>query len=257
MKKDFLKVMIIMFLLFSTSVNASSYSSDEIYFINKNDIGFTEFQYNVLVDILSKEIVSNFTQEEYDNFHVENIIEGEYEYVTQEFFTRETSSTSGIMPLAYYETASKKLTLAKNCNSNYCAMNTTLTWKTTPVVTSYDVIGARLVNTTFYDDLNAITVTSRTGAVKTGCAGTTKTNKGVGNAIKIASDVYYITHSFRVNPASNGTVYASYQHAVNTMTLSKALNFTFSGSGYGSVFVWPLTYSSNYDKMGGVSLDLA
>lgn len=257
MKKNILKVMIIMLVLFSTSVKASSYSSDDIYFINKNGIRFTEFQYNVLVDILSKAIIANFTQEEYDNFGVENIIEGEYEYVTQEFFTRETSSVGGIMPLAFHETTSKKLTLSKNCNSNYCAMNTTLTWKATPVVTSYDVIGARLVNTSFYDDLNSVTITSTSGGYKSGYAGTKKTSTGVGNAIKISSDVYYITHSFRVKPASNGAVYASYQHAIKTVTLTQALNFTFSGSGYGSVFIWPSSYGQIYDQMGGVKENLA
>lgn len=256
MKKSILKVMIIMLILFSTSVKASSYSSDDIYFINKNGIKFTEFQYNTLIDILSKETVSNFTQEEYDNFHVENIVEGEYEYVTQEFFTRETSSIGGIMPMAFHETTAKKLTLAKNCNSNYCFMDTTLTWKATPAVTSYDVIGARLVNTTFYGDLNAVTVTSTSGTIKSGCAGTKKTSEGVGNAIKISSDVYYITHSFRVKPTSNGMVYASYQHAIKTVTLTKALDFTFSGSGYGAVFVWPSSYGQIYDQMGGVSLTL-
>ena len=251
MKKNILKVMIIALVLFSTSVKADA------YYTNENGLEFTEFQYNTLVDILNEKSVRTLTQEEYDHFNVENMIEGEYEYNTQEFETYETPFTAGVMPLAsYHETTSKKITLSKACTSSYCLMSVILIWKKVPSVTSYDVIGVRLANTTFYDSLNDFT--AKFGSTTTSSyAGYKKTSEGLGDSVSIKSNVEYVSLNVRVKPTSNGAVYASYQHAVKTVTLAQSLNFTFSGTGYGSVFVWPSSYGSIYDKMGGASLNLA
>ena len=247
--KNVLKVMIIMLVLFSVSVKADA------YYTNDNGLEFTEFQYNTLVDILSEKQIKVLTEEQYNYFEVNNMVEGEYEYSTEEFYTRETPMTAGVMPLAYYETAGKKLTLSKGCSSSYCTMTTTVTWKTTPVVTSYDIIGVRLVNTTFYDSLNDFSY-KYGNTTKYTYDGTKKTSGGLADAVKISKNIDYVSFKCRVNKTSNGVVYSSYQHAVNDVTLSKTLDFTFSGTGYGSVFLWPSSYSSNFDKMGGTSVTL-
>ncbi|MCH5166668.1 MAG: hypothetical protein J1F35_02125 [Erysipelotrichales bacterium] len=255
MKKNVLKVMIIMLVFFSTSVKADS--NYEVFYTNNNGLEFTEFQYSTLVDILDAEKVTNLTEEEYNYFEVENMIEGQYEYTTQEFYVHETPMTSGVMPLAYYETTSKRLTLSKTCSSSsYCTMSSTLTWKKTPAVTSYDVIGVRLVNTSFYDSTNDF-LYSYGSTTTTNYTGTKRTSEGVGVVVKISSNINYVSHKCRVKPTSNGVVYASYQHAVKDITFAKAIDFTFSGTGYGSVFVWPSSYGTIYDKMGGASVNLA
>ena len=249
MKKG-LKVMIILLTFFTVKVNADA------YYTNSNGLEFDEFQYNAMVDILDEEKVADMTQKEYNHFNVANMKEGNFEYTTKEYETRATPQTGGIQPYGFYETSSKKLTVSKGCTTSFCLITTTLVWKKVPSVTSYDVIGMRLANTTFYDDYNDVTIKDG-GVVTSNYSGKKRTSEGVGIALKISNQIDYATLSVRVKPTSNGTVYGSYQHAVTTVTLSKALNFTFSGTGYGSVFVWPSSYGRIYDQMGGTSVDLA
>lgn len=250
MKKVILKVVIIMLVFLSVNANA------EAYYTNNNGIEFTEFQYNTLVDILSEKNVAEFTLEEYEQFKVENMVEGNYEYTTQEFEVPEAPYQGALVPYGLtHETTSKKLTLSKGCFGDHCDIVLTVSWKKTPAVTSYDVIGVRLVNTVFYDSTNSLT--HKYGSTyKSGYDGSKKTGEGLGDAFKITSDIDYATLAVRVNNTSNGVVYGSYQHAVKTVTLAKATNFTFSGTGYGSVFVWPSSYGQIYDQMAGVSTKL-
>ncbi len=245
MRKRLLGVMIIALSLFSINVKADA------YYKNENGLELTEFQYKVLVDMFSEEKVESFTEEDYNALHVERMIEGEYEYKVQEIETPVESYPGGLVPYVFHETPSKKLTLAKFCYTDYCSIVVTLDWKKAPAVASYDVIGIRVANSMIYDNTNSF-VARMDGKFITSYARAVKTELGLADVFKITNGITYVTMDTKVRKTNNGVVYGSYQHATKAITLTNASNFTFAGTGYGSVFLWPSSIRSTYDNMSGV-----
>lgn len=54
----------------------------------------------------------------------------------------------------------------------------------------------------------------------------------------------------------NGTIYASYQHAISNTSLSTSQNYTFSNLGYGRVFLFNGSARNIYDAMNGVDINI-
>lgn len=244
MKKAVLCFVSIILIFYGNAVFAEG-----AYYTNLNGLTFTEYQYDTLVAMLNEHIIETMTYEEYQNFNVNNIVEGEYFYTVVEDTPANNNSRS------YHETACKKIVLSGTCTSSKCSMALTTNWKCIPGVKSYDVTGVRLASTTFYDD--DITFTYRAdNTTKTTYAGKKGASNGVGIAIKIPSsgNIDYTSMYFDVYP--RGRVYGTYQHAVQNISLNTALNFTFNSSGYGGVFAWPSSYGQIYDQTSGVYLAL-
>lgn len=249
MKKRILSVMIIALSLWSIDVFA------EPYFTSTNGVELTEFQYNTLMDILYEDAVNNLTNEDYENLHVDRMIEGMFTYKTQEFETPVESYPGGIVPYAYHETASKKLTLSKGCFDGYCGVTVSVSWKKIPAVASYDAIGIRFENTSFYDSTNGFTA-KMDGTYSYNYNKAVKTGNGVADIKKITTGLTYMSLFTKIRQTNNAIVFGSYQHAVASVTLSQASNFTFSGNGYGQVFLWPMAIREKYDQMAGVYITL-
>ena len=82
-------------------------------------------------------------------------------------------------------------------------------------------------------------------------------SNGFGASIKLPSSGTNIVVSQTYSVYTGGTVYASYQHAKSTVTLSQSLDFTISGGGLGEVFYFSnSSIRSKYDGMGGVYMDV-
>ena len=245
MRKRLLGIMIVALSLFSINVKADA------YYKNENGLELTEFQYKVLVDMFSKEKVEGFTEKDYEALDVEKMKEGEYEYKVQEIETPEESYPGGLVPYVFHETASKKLTLAKFCYTDYCSIVVTLDWKKPPVVASYDVIGIRVANSMIYDTTNSF-LSKMDNNYSTSYARAVKTELGLADVFKITNGISYANFKTNVRKTNNGVVYGSYQHATKAISLTNASNFTFAGTGYGSVFLWPSSIKGTYDNMSGV-----
>ena len=245
MRKRLLGVMIIALSLFSINVKADA------YYKNENGLELTEFQYKVLVDMFSEEKIEEFTEEDYDELHVERMIEGKYKYKVEEFEAPEESYPGGLVPYVFHETPSKKLTMAVFDHGDSCTISLTVSWKKSPVVASYDVIGIRVANSMIYDDTNSFDA-KMDGKVTTSYARAVKTELGLADVFKITNGISYASLDTRVRKTNNGVVYGSYQHATKAITLTNASNFTFAGTGYGSVFLWPSSIKGTYDNMSGV-----
>ena len=251
MKKNILKVMIIMGMFFSLNVKA------EAYYTTPEGIELSKFQYETITNIFSEEKAKNLTQTEYDNLSVQNMIEGEFEYNSIDVVLPE-SPDGLIAPYStFHETSYKRLSISKNCYTDYCEISTYLVWKSKPAVKSYDVIGARLLRTSFYSEYNWVII-DQDGTSTAKTADTKWSSAGIGTVFQLPSsgNIEAVTQKIRVKNVPKAIVYSSYQHAVKVISLSKAINFTFSGTGYGSVFVWTLSYGQIYDQMGGVSITL-
>lgn len=245
MRKRLLGVMIIALSLFSINVKADA------YYKNANGLELTEFQYKVLVDMFSEEKIEEFTEEDYDALHVERMIEGKYKYKVEEFEAPEESYPGGLVPYVFHETPSKKLTMAVFDHGDSCTISLTVSWKKSPVVASYDVIGIRVANSMIYDDTNSFDA-KMDGKVTTSYARAVKTELGLADVFKITNGISYASLDTKVRKTNNGVVYGSYQHATKAITLTNASNFTFAGTGYGSVFLWPSSIKGTYDNMSGV-----
>ena len=245
MRKRLLGVMVIALSLFSINVKADA------YYKNENGLELTEFQYKVLVDMFSEEKIEEFTEEDYDALHVERMIEGKYKYKVEEFEAPEESYPGGLVPYVFHETPSKKLTMAVFDHGDSCTISLTVSWKKSPVVASYDVIGIRVANSMIYDDTNSFDA-KMDGKVTTSYARAVKTELGLADVFKITNGISYASLDTRVRKTNNGVVYGSYQHATKAITLTNASNFTFAGTGYGSVFLWPSSIKGTYDNMSGV-----
>ena len=245
MKKAVLCFVSLILIFYGNAVYA-----DEAYYTNLNGLKFTEYQYNTLVEMLNEHIVETLTYEEYQNFNVDSIVEGEYFYNIVE-----DDTSSNLNSRSFHETTCKKIVLSGSCSSTKCAMALTTNWKCIPAVKSYDVMGVRLASTTFYDDARTFTFRYN-GNTTTSYAGLRGASNGVGYAFKIPSsgNVDYAALVFNVKP--QGRVYGTYQHAVENISLNTALDFTFNSSGYGGVFAWPSSYGQIYDQMAGVYLGL-
>lgn len=246
MKKNILKVMIIFSLFCSLNVKAES------FYTTDSGVELTKFQYDAITDIYSEEYAQNLTQEDYDFIHAERMIEGEFKYDVFD-------PSSSIVPYSpFHETEGKKLSISSSCNSSYCKITTTVTWKLVPVVRSYDVIGIRLLNTTLYDNTNSVSANFDGVNKSNVSAGKKQTTEGIANAVVVPTtgNISFVSQENRVKNVSGASIHGSYQHAVKLITLTKALDFTFDGAGYGGVFSWPSKYGQMFDKMAGVSIRL-
>lgn len=253
MKKGIISVLVI---TLSLCTFGNVYAEDIPYYITTNGIELTEFQYNTLVKILSAERVNKLNNDDYNALHVDRMIPDNYSVVTQEYIISENPTTSYIAPYSYHETPAKKLSLSRVCDNGVCGIAVTTYWKTTPKVTSYDVIGIRFDNTSFYNSGIACYYSANGSGTST-MDKQIKTSNGAACIKKIGSGIDYMTIDSDLKYTSNGIVFASYQHAVSSVTLSQASNFSFDGTGYGSVFLWPMSIRTKYDQMAGVSETLA
>lgn len=229
-----------LFLLSSIEVNA-----EEVYYRNNNGLPFTEYQYQMMVERFDEDIVANMKYKPYQMLDVSNITEENYE---QEVLEPSSNSRA-----TYYETTCKKIVISKACTSSFCVVNFSNDWKCIPVVRSYDVSGIRLSSTNFYNtNYDAYYESNGTA---TDPAGSRGASNGLGYAFKVPSsgDIGYSLVTAYVKPT--GAVYASYQHGVKSMSLSRALDFTFTATGQGGVFEWG-SYDEYFDCMGGLYITL-
>ena len=239
MKKIFYLLICIGSCLFVTNVSAK-----EVYYQNDNGVTFSKEEYDYLTYMYWDGAQDLMTKEDYEKFINYGIVGGSLNSVIYD----EPILTRG----ATYETASKKLKISSSCSTN-CAISIVATWKNSPAVRSYDVIGAYLENTTL-KDTPVTKVTSSTGAYQSTEIKSSSNGFGVSVSLPAYGTSVIISQTFKV--ASGGTVYGSYQHAIKTISLANSKNYTISKDGYGDVFKFSGTAASTYDKMQGVNLSV-
>ena len=153
----------------------------------------------------------------------------------------------------YYETTAKKLQMSSTGGS-YPVMVLSVTWKGSPNVRSYDLIGAYLSGTSLIGNASS-TLTYSGGNVSP--SATKYTGSGFGSSLLLPSSGSNIIVSTTFMESSGGTVFGSYQHAKKLISLSNSQSFTTSVSGLGSVFYFSNTnIRAKYDAMGGVHMSV-
>lgn len=219
------------------------HAADDIYFINDNNVEFTELQYDYFSKVYFEGYQKYMTQDEFDSIDVDLMNPDLVEVVYDDSLTltRATSITK----------QGRTLKITKTTAGNYSSISITCTWTSTPSVKSYDVIGARLDGITLS---NTPVTRLYNDDGYTSYSISVKSTLGFGASVLLSGSNIRVTQTFLVS--GSGTVYGSYQHAQKKISLDNSKKYTISSSGYGSVFSFTGTASSVYDGVGGVNISV-
>lgn len=226
--------------------------AEEAYYTTPNGIELTREEYEFLTTFYSQNYPDIMTQEMYDEFVEDDLINSDVEiktYIEPQLAllnpTVSPNSTS-------HSTQAKTVQIGRACLSTYCMMTLKNTWHHSPSVRSWDNIGAYF---------EGVTLLNHNYTYVDSTAGTTyftnlKTTNGVGNSVKLpdVGENITITMSFKVS--RGGTVYGSYQHAMQNTTLLNSQNYTLDILGLGNAFSYYGNAYGIYDGMNGVDIDV-
>ena len=243
-KKQISYLILVILLVLVQNVKADS------FYYNSGTINLTEKEYNYVMQFYGEEFLKNMSLDDYYWLKELDLNNNDYEIESVTIGNVNSNSGNLILPRSTVVTSNeKKVAISKACSTDYCAITLLTTWLTQPSVKSYDVMGARLYNTSLYNS----TITT---LVRTPSGTTTQSNymtyyNGFGNSIQLPTGtINNIEQRFKVN--KTGTVYGSYQHAVSNVSLATSKLYNISSSGYGSVFSFYGNAYGKYDNTVGV-----
>ena len=223
-----------------------SAKENEYYYTNEQGVNFTQEEYEFLTKLYWDDYPKIMTQQDYENFKDLNILGQDItvKVIDESDNKNNTRST-------FHETGSKRLKIATTCSSN-CYHSVTLTWKTNPIIRSYDVIGAYFNGVSLVNTPTTQVIANNSTSFATNLK---RATNGIGTSFKLPSGSN-ITINQTFSTTKGGTVYASYQHATSNTTLSTSQNYTFSTLGYGRVFLFSGSARNIYDAMNGVDITI-
>ena len=239
MKKFFMLLLVTVF-----AFNVTKVAAEEIFYENDKGVTFTKEEYDYISYMFWDGYQDVMTQADYDKYIDYDLINStkKGKVVYEPVDTRAT----------YIEDRASRLEISYACDSD-CFVSVTYTWKVNPTVRSYDVMGAYLYNTEL-KNTPSTSILSNQGRQFFGNYRYFDNGFGISMQLpQYASDLK-VNQNFRVE--EQGTVYASYQHAMRNISLANSENYTLSRSGYGGVFEFAGVAANTYDRMNGVEITL-
>ncbi len=234
MSKKIILFSIIMLFCFVSTVKAKA-----------SNYNFTEKEIEYIKEFYGEEFLNDLDTNDYNWIKNLDIDKNGYDIV---------SSHKTLLRGTQIITNKKIIQVSKVCMDSKCAITIVTKWKQEPVVRSYDVIGARLVGTSL---LNNITTKVKSSSGTTYYNNYNNQANGFGCSIKLPknSSNIMIVQEFYVK--KQGTIYASYQHAVENISLTNSKKYSIAPEGMGSVFRFNNNYiTSIYDNTPGVDIEL-
>lgn len=248
-------------------------------YINQNGVVISDENYNNLLKLYSEKRISILTHSDYEEImskgidfnNVEqstkyiktefNQVTGEYEdtEVTEEEFNNYDPNSRSRATII--ETAYKRINLSITPTSgSYAYYTFNALWKIMPATRSYDVIGVRLSNLSVVngtqDGFQTYDLNGQTDYVSYSFNGTNTKHFSNGYGVSmnlLNSDITYLECDIEATliiDAYPATIFASYQHAVENVTLAQSQDYTI-GVGLGNVFVFNNYMEYRYDGMEG------
>lgn len=240
-------LVIIALLLCLDFENVSASYDNSAWFTNNYGVVLNKDEYDFITDFYYEGFQSYIDKELY------NVIFADSDVINSKI--EKVSNISELMPYSsVHQTASKKLTISSSCTSS-CLISINVEWLKSPVIRSYDVIGAYLSGVKLSTVPNTKVINS-TGSNTTSTYNLDGYGNGFGTSIALlpSGNDMKITQTFRTT--GKGTIYGSYQHATSNVTLEQSQNYTISRTGYGGVFLFDNSVRNYYDAMAGVSIDI-
>ena len=203
----------------------------------------TEGEYNYIIEFYGEKYLSHMTEDQYCWIKELDIDTNGYEI-------RKADMNENAVRGTFANSNGKTVSISKVCNANYCSVTLLTTFLSQPSVKSYDVVGARFMNTSLYNSNITTIISSSSGS-------STQSNymsyyNGFGNSIQLPSSgtIYSVEQRYQVN--KTGIVYGSYQHATSNISLANSKLYSISSSGYGNVFSFYGNAYGVYDNTTGV-----
>ena len=240
MKKVLLSCFLICMFIVMSNQNVKA---QEFYYQNEFGVELTEQEYNFYTEMYWDGYQNYVTKEDYNNLLSINIFDKDIEKKT--FVNYQISRSASVT------SNSRTLSIAKSCSTN-CVISLVNTWNGKPSVKSYDVFGVRL---------NGVSLVSKNNALVTGSdySKSYSANKtfdnGFGYSI-LVPNVDNVKATVTFITTKGGTIYGSYQHAVNQITESTSKQYTIGAGGYGGVFKFTGSAKNVYDSAPGVDISV-
>lgn len=250
---------------------------------NNNGIIISEQEYNDFLKIYSEDYIMNMSESKYNklktlNFddittstkYIETTYNPSLQLTTEREVTEEEyNNYNPVMPLlddgaASFESTMKKLVMSIVGGSTWNYATVVATWKAIPSTRSFDVIGFYGFGFEFSNGTQGgeqiYTLDGNYTSIDYAWNGTNikRHDNGFGISMNIVnSDITYLQLIADCDvkaTVTHPTLYASYQHAQQSLSLADSQNYTLGGSGLGNVFIFPYSISQKYDAMTGVNV---
>lgn len=223
-------------------------NAKEVYYTN-GKVELTEKEYKYVVDFYGKEYLERMTKADKEWIDGMDVNNREVKIKKVYDVDSNQSNPNG----TFVNTGTKSLGISRSCGTTYCTVTVAAEWLGNPTIRSWDVMGARFLNTSLYDQ-NVLTVLGNLDGTSYPSNYRFLSN-GFGNSFKLPSGTgLTIQQRYYVKPG--GHVYASYQHAMSNTTLAISKEYNISISGYGSTFLFTGNAVGVYDGMVGVDMVL-
>lgn len=246
-KKIIISLILSLFVIFTCVENSMALSThDSNYYTNDNGVTVSEKEYQFIEKFYGKEYFNKMSIDDYEWIEDLNIDQNEIEI--------RKNLNSSIVPFGTSTTQyGKNLKIVKSCNSN-CTIIVKCQWNLIPSIKSYDVIGARLSNTSLVSDIITTKISSSEGTEYS--TNLLRLTNGFGVSVKLPTNGTNISVEQKYTVSTGGIVYASYQHAQSNISLASSKQYTIMSGGYGNVFGFYGGALNVYDQMAGVDISL-
>lgn len=245
--KKIVMLLLAVFCIFGLTKNVYA---EETYYTTAQGIELNHEEYEFLTTFYGEEYLDIMTQEMYNEFVEEDLIHSDVLIKSNDEYNPFSLNSSSGLRSQTTSTQFKTVQIARACLSTYCVISLKNTWHASPSVRSWDNIGVYLDNVSLIEH-SATFVTSTSGNVS---YSNLKTGNGVGNSVKLPDVGEDITINMTLKVSRGGTVYGSYQHAMQNTTLVNSQNYNLSIGGYGAVFLYYGNAIGIYDGMNGVDI---
>lgn len=221
-----------------------------------------------MLKFIPEKVLDSFTEEQYEKY---SKMDFDHAIKTEEKIYEKTGFPEEISPYAdsTWETRYKTLTITaipwSAGSINYSIM-LMVQWNYLPSVRSYDVMAVRMDNFAMQSGsaggVQAYTKSDGTfDAVNYSFKGTNMNYdalNGFGISMNIVNDslkdLYCYIQLDAAMKQNTATVYGSYQHAVDNVTLAQSKNYTINVAGMGKVINFASSVWNHYDDMNGVKI---
>lgn len=236
MKKIFTIVLLSIMCIIPFGVNAQENAT----YTTLRGVTVDKALYDKMVNVYSKNYVETLSQTEFNNLsaNIDNAVVKEYVV------------TDSMARGSYFASGAKAVRLVKS--GDWITLYAS--WAVVPNVHSYDVIAVRLSGCSLNGDFTFKQTYASSGNVYYVYNGVNQTfSNGFGSSalLQYGTDNEY-SLTFRIS--GSGTVYGTYQHAAQSVTLAQSQNYIIGAGGYGNVVVFGNSVALKYDQMPGVDL---
>lgn len=252
---------------------------------NINGIVISEEEYNNFLKIHTHEYIMTMSEEKYEKLksldysnvttetkYIETTYNPSLNLTTERELTKEEydnySTPNNNSRLsngsASYETTAKSIVMALVGGTTWNYVTLTATWKYIPTTRSFDVIGFRGYGFDFREGSQegeqVYILNGNYTVIDYAWNGTNiqRHDNGFGISMNIVNtDITDLQLAVEcdISPTESApTIFGSYQHAVNDVSLANSQNYTLAGEGLGGVFLYPYSISQKYDGMSGIRL---